>query len=277
MAFLRRHIVAVFFGLTYAISWGMWGWVAAAEGELTGWRGLAALFGAFGPALAGLVCAGLLDGRSGVRALLSRLAAWRVRWTVTLAVFLGPLLLVLLPLGLHSLMGERAPDWGQLRRLPELFPTFLSMLLIGGLTEEPGWRGFALPVLTRRHGPLAASLILGFVWGLWHLPIYTLPALGDPLPVQALARFILTTPLLAILFTALAEHSGQSVWMAMLFHAWVNTVSTRLPGLLGAPEGSGLAWLNLLVWLLAAAPFVASWLRAAPPPAREAAGLSAKT
>jgi membrane protease YdiL (CAAX protease family) len=46
---------------------------------------------------------------------------------------------------------------------------FAAALLIGPV-EELGWRGVALPLLQRRFAPLGASLILGAIWGLWHLP-----------------------------------------------------------------------------------------------------------
>lgn len=261
MSYLRRHITTVFFVLTYLFSWGVWLWVNGTGRELSGWIGLVALLGAFGPSMAGFVCAGLLDGRSGVRALLKRLVAWRVHWLAYLAVLLGPFLLVLAPLGLHTFLGGPVPHWRALLRLPELLPIALKMLLIGGLTEEPGWRGFALPILRRRRGPLAASLVLGLVWGLWHLPIYGLPGLGNPLPPGELVWFILSTPLLTIFFTALGERTGYSVWMAMLFHAWTNTVFYSLPGLLGVHETTQLSLLNQLAWLLAAAPIVWTWLR----------------
>lgn len=144
------------------------------------------------------------------------------------------------------------------------------MLLIGGLTEEPGWRGFALPVLRASHGPLVASIILGLMWGIWHIPIYSLPGLGNPLPAGNLVVFILTTPLLTILFTLLAEKSGDSVWMAMLFHAWNNTVS-GMSSLMGVHENDQLRFLNLVVLILMVAPIVGLWLRRSQNPVLESA------
>jgi uncharacterized protein len=272
MSFIRRHIVAVFFILTYLISWVIWLWVNGTGRGLSGWIGLVALLGAFGPSLAGLVCASLVDGWAGVRVILKRMVAWRVHWTVYLAVFLGPVLLVLAPIVLNTLLGGSVPHWQALLRMPELFPTALRMLLIGGLTEELGWRGFALPILRRHKGPLAASVIVGLVWGLWHWPIYSLPGLGNPLPAGELAWFILSTPILAIFFTALAERSRDSVWIAMLFHAWTNTVFYSLPELLGIPATAQLRSLNQFAWLLAAALIGWIWWRREHPSVLEAPG-----
>lgn len=79
MNFLRKHIVILFFGLTYLISWGTWFWVNATLQPLTGWIGLAAVVGAFGPSIAGLICATVLEGRSGVRKFFQRIILVRVK------------------------------------------------------------------------------------------------------------------------------------------------------------------------------------------------------
>jgi membrane protease YdiL (CAAX protease family) len=260
MNIFRKHITLVFFGLTYLISWGSWFCVDATHQPLAGWIGLAAVVGAFGPSIAGLICAAVLDGRSGVRNFFQRIIRVRVKWPIYAAVAIVPLFLVLFPLVLNSLLGGPIPHWQNLRQIPALFGTLISMLLIGGLTEEPGWRGFALPVLRERHGSMAASMILGILWGMWHIPIYSLPGLGDPLPIGNLIRFILTTPLLTILFTVLAEKSKDSVWIAMLFHAWNNTVAS-LPLLLGVHENEQLSFLNFIVMILVIVPIIWVWLQ----------------
>lgn len=126
MLFVRRHILIVFFGITFLISWGAWLWVNATGQALTGWVGLAALLGAFGPAAAGMICAGLSNGWRGVGELLRRLVAWRAGWRVYLAVALGPLLLVLLPLAVNGVLSGQTPHWDRLLRLPGLLGVWES-------------------------------------------------------------------------------------------------------------------------------------------------------
>ena len=76
--------------------------------------------------------------------------------------------------GLNVAMGAPVPTAAELGRWPDAVMTALVILcipVIGGAWEEPGWRGFALPRLLGKHSPLVASLLLGIVWALWHLPL----------------------------------------------------------------------------------------------------------
>jgi membrane protease YdiL (CAAX protease family) len=263
MSFLRRHIVLVFFALTYLISWGIWLGVAATGRPLTGLTGLVALLGAFGPSLAGVICAGLAGGADGLRAWLARLVDFRIPPRLVVTVLLIPVAVALVPVLLNSLRSGPSPDWQGLAQWPLLLPVFARMLLIGGLTEEPGWRGFALPALYRSRGPLQASLILGVAWGLWHLPIYTLPQLGSPLGPGQLILFLLGTLPLTVLFTAFAERAHGSVVIAILFHAWSNTVIPSLAGLLDVPTTGQLGAFQLVVMGLLCLPIIQSWRRRA--------------
>jgi membrane protease YdiL (CAAX protease family) len=61
-------------------------------------------------------------------------------------------------------------------RLGNFLSSAIILSLIAGLGEEPGWRSFALPRLEIRYAPLLATVLLGFVWAMWHLPL----ALVDP-------------------------------------------------------------------------------------------------
>src|SRR3712207_6537622 len=89
--------------------------------------------------------------------------------------------------------------------------------------EELGWRGYALPRLLARRSALAASLILGLLWGLWHLPtFYVLGAPQHGLPISA---FLLLTMAYSVLFTWIYLHTRGSVLIATLFHSAIN-----LPG-----------------------------------------------
>jgi membrane protease YdiL (CAAX protease family) len=98
-------------------------------------------------------------------------------------------------------------------------------ILTTGVAEEPGWRDFAQPRLQDRYGPVPGSLILGPLWGAWHLPLFLTEWAGWPdvdwtMPVEFVAGSIL----LGIVLTWVFNASGGSVPMAMLVHANVNTL-----------------------------------------------------
>src|SRR5829696_7624307 len=178
-AFINRHPLMSYFALAFAITWGgILIVVGVGPGGTSGttWQsdpllpfmGLAMLAG---PSVAGILLTGLVHGRAGFRNLLTRMTRWRVgaRW-YALALLTAPLLVTatLLALSLTS---------------PEFLPRILTSdekaalllfgvgwgLVGGGLLEELGWTGFAVPTLLRqRHGVLSTGLIVGLLWGAWH-------------------------------------------------------------------------------------------------------------
>ncbi len=101
-----------------------------------------------------------------------------------------------------------------------LVPLFLVLVLTDGVGEELGWRGYALPRLLSRHGAIRASLILGVLWGLWHLPLmWTEGALPYQQPVWLLLLDILAK---SIIFTWVFLNTRGSVLLAVLLHASTN-------------------------------------------------------
>lgn len=119
-----------------------------------------------------------------------------------------------LPLSAH-------PTWPDQPLIPILVQSFLWALLFGGpLNEEFGWRGFALPRLQHRFSPLVASLIIGTLWGLWHVPLHFMNAYGGGafgaiLRIQEIPR--------AVIFTWLYNRSKGSLLVMLLLHASINT------------------------------------------------------
>jgi membrane protease YdiL (CAAX protease family) len=102
-------------------------------------------------------------------------------------------------------------------------PGLIMQVLTTGLAEEPGWREFAMPRLQRRHGPMAATLILGPLWGAWHLPLF-LSDWGHWPDVTwvAPAEFLVTTTAFSFAMTYVFNRTGESLPMAMLLHTGVN-------------------------------------------------------
>jgi membrane protease YdiL (CAAX protease family) len=107
-----------------------------------------------------------------------------------------------------------------LASLPGIVPIFAASLLVpfsGAMGEELGWRGFALPRLLNNRSPLVATLILGILVAGWHTPLFV-TGLYSQVPLRVL--FIVAT---TILYTLIANGTGGSVLLAMLFHATLNT------------------------------------------------------
>jgi uncharacterized protein len=102
-----------------------------------------------------------------------------------------------------------------------LLPLFLVILtLTDGLGEELAWRGFALPRLLTRYNALVASVVLGVIWALWHLPL--LWTEGGPMYQLPVWLLLLDLTAKAVLFTWVFLHTRGSVLIAMLFHGATN-------------------------------------------------------
>jgi membrane protease YdiL (CAAX protease family) len=231
---VRKHPLIAFFVLAYLLTW--WIYPLLKVSPLLG------IFGLFGPALAAIIVAALTEGKAGVKALLSRAVHWRVGlpWYV---VALGlPTLLSLVTAGLYYLLG--GSEFIKVGPL-SIFDLVLFVLVVG---EELGWRGYALPQLLKKRSALTASLILGVLWGLWHLPTFLVP--GTPQYGLPLAAFVLLTVEYSILMTWLYLHTSGSVLLATLFHGAIN-VSQGV--FLGAVSGATRYWLLCIVYGIAAA------------------------
>ncbi|MGD8794328.1 MAG: type II CAAX endopeptidase family protein [Anaerolineae bacterium] len=214
---IKRQPLITFFVLSYAITWP--GWWLEAQGIQAG-----IIPGYFGPALAAIVVTIVTEGRPGLADLLGRLFRWRVPLRWYLVAVLVPAASVLSVAAIPALTsgGSTGFDPAPLRPiLPELavvlvFGTLYGVMVAAG--EELGWRGYALPKLLARHNALVSSLIVGIVWGLWHLPVGFLFESGNPALVDSLV-YGLGVDLAAVIYTWLYRHTRGSVLIAALFHS----------------------------------------------------------
>jgi membrane protease YdiL (CAAX protease family) len=97
-----------------------------------------------------------------------------------------------------------------------VFPALAQSLLLGPIGEEFGWRGLALPLLQRRFSPFWASLILGFVWAVWHAPAFAMS--GTPQSAWSFGPFFIGLLAIAIIMTPLFNASRGSLLIAILYH-----------------------------------------------------------
>jgi membrane protease YdiL (CAAX protease family) len=92
-------------------------------------------------------------------------------------------------------------------------------LIVFAALEEVGWRGYALPKLREKHNAVSSALILGLIWGLWHLPKLISEGTTDALSIITLIVFGM---LLSVFISWIYENTGGSIFLAMLTHASIN-------------------------------------------------------
>jgi membrane protease YdiL (CAAX protease family) len=204
-----------------------------------------------GPLLAAVLVTAATEGRDGLRRLRGRILRWRVGVQWYLVALLAPLAIWL---AAYSAVLEGTPLAALTRQPALLLTTFLPFVLMGlflpSLGEEPGWRGFALPRLQERHGPLLGTAILGALHGLWHLPASFTAAIG-PFTPTTFATFVLTAVAATFLYTWVFNRTGGSVLLTMLLHGASNAASGLLNRLVPAELPLD-GWLRALVnqgWL----------------------------
>jgi len=227
------HSCMAFLAIAFAWSWTCWllAPVIGARYPLAG-RVLSAL-GGFGPGVAAVAVIGWVGGGRALRIWLGRCLKWRIgvrpfAW----ALFLP--LAVLAPAALlHAALGGRLGPSPVSGHLPMAAANVVLILLLGGpLGEEFGWRGYALPALQAGYGWRASSLILGGVWGLWHLPLFFVAgSVQSRLPVLP---FLMSAVALSVVFGWLSARSHGSVLPALALHTAVNWWAWAIPGLLVA-------------------------------------------
>jgi membrane protease YdiL (CAAX protease family) len=183
--------------------------------------------GQFGPFAAALIMAGHLYGLTGVRDLASRIVRWNVAPFWYLMVIVLPLIVAAASLAIAALtdgfsVGPFSPEvaWAAL----PLF--FLYSVVFNGLTEEPGWRGFALPHIQAHTNAYRASWIVGVIWGIWHLPFITYYNRDEPF-MMIPSLFGLTLGIVGwTIVNTWIYNSTRSVWMIILLHGWNNTIQS---------------------------------------------------
>src|SRR5918999_2703684 len=239
-ALLALHPLVSFFVLAYAGTWlfelpyvlsGYGVGLLPTRSPVLLWTSPLTVF--MGPFLAAFVMTGAIEGREGVGRFLRRFVLWRVGFRWYLFTFVGvPVIAVLSVVFIPGVLGS-FQGLGALAPLSVL-GVFVYVLFLGGaLGEEPGWRGFALPRLQSLHGPLLGTLILGPLWGLWHLPLFFTP--WNELTALNVVGYVLTTTCLSIMYTWVFNNTKGSVFIAVLLHATFNWTTVAVGPLFPAP------------------------------------------
>ena len=232
---MRQHPLFFYFFLAYAISWILFiPYVLAEWGALQGDYTIFYILHTFGPALATIVVTAAIAGKIGLHDLRQRVRQWYAPWQWYLFILLGIPALVLLGIVLQP--GALAGFHDLTPLLLVGYPFYFVATFFGGgpLGEEVGWRGFALPRMQSRFGPLWGTLLLGLLWSCWHLSDFLTASKGGGQGtgwttfLTNFPVFTLAVVSLAVVMTWIYNHTGGSIFIAILAHTSVNIVEALL-------------------------------------------------
>ena len=242
---MKQKKLILFIVLSYALAWGCWlpvlDKIESSPFDSVPVVLLLFFIGAYSPTLAGIFLTAFFDGKSGLQELKSRLRLRRkeMKW-ILISLGIGPVLVGLAFLGYLVLNGQVGEV--NVGLLPWLPIVFIVPVIFGPLAEEFGWRGFLLPLLDPRSRPIRSSVIVGFIWALWHAPLFWAKS------GTAISGFEVTIPLVALFFVAVIGSSFIYTWvfyntsgnivMAILIHLGMNSSGT-IRGMLFPDMGLG--------------------------------------
>ncbi len=227
--------VTTFFILTFTIGWLAWIPIITSQAK---WSAFIFLFS---PAISALLIVGFAKKLTGIKEILKRYFLWKfhLKWYL-LSFLLIPALMLLAILVL-----SRNNEQSLWLNNPWYFlgASFLYLMFINS-GEEIGWRGFALPRLQKLiENPLLASIVLGVVWGAWHLPQYFVPNQPN-IPLPPFLLFIIG---LSVIYTVVFNNTQGSLFFAVVLHASTDII----PRIVHIGNLSSEIWwlIDALIWI----------------------------
>jgi uncharacterized protein len=254
--FVTRHPAITYFALTFAVSWlGAFGVAAPhllrgeAIPKFAGLMMLPAML--LGPCAVGILLTWFIDGTPGLRDLSSRMRRIRVpaRWYSVLPI---PAVLVLTVL--FFMKTFVSPVFA-----PNRFFIGVGFGFVAGFFEEIGWMGFAYPKMRRKDSALAPAILLGLLWGAWHIPVIDYLGTSTPHGAYWFPFFLAFTAAMTAMRVLIAwiYSNTNSVVLAQLLHASSTgaLVVFGPPGVTAAQESLWYAIYAAVLWLVVAVVF----------------------
>lgn len=237
--FVRRHQLSGFLALAFLLSWAAWPLVLLNPNSSP--------LVPFGPLLAAVAMTAVSSGRDGLRHLLGQLLRWRraTRWYLLaagmpLAVTTAAAALTMAVGGASASPAEE--DWRV------VMVTFISTVVLVGLFEELGWRGYLLPHLLNRLDWLRSALVIGVFWALWHLP----ELLSDPTQQRPPLPFLVGVLAQSVVLAWLYIRTRGSLPLVILSHATTNTAAQFILPAFTGPGYQLIWWFSTGLWVATA-------------------------
>ena len=225
---LPSHRLLRFFALTFVWSWSWWLLALLVKGASSFPSSALFFLGGFGPSLAAVAVIAIDGGRTGLRAWLLGCLRWRGSSGWLVLAFLSPLAVLTVAAAAHMTLGGSVPPSPASGHIGQFVANFFLVFLVGGpLGEELGWRGFASPALQERLGWRSASLALGVIWGVWHLPLFFVT--DSTQRNGSMAVFFVLIVATSVFYTWLYNRSSGSVLTALVLHTASNSWPFLIP------------------------------------------------
>ncbi len=240
----------VFLGLTLALSYFVfWGPLALLKvpaisfvSDVRGpaWAIALFLIGPFVPSLLAIFLTWRKEGLSGLRSIGRSILQFQLGWRWYAVTFLIVIAGTLGQLLINKLIGNPFDAQVFVAQLG----SFLPLLILGPLSEELGWRGYAVDRLQTRWNALVSSLIVGLVWSFWHLPLFLIPGTSQHEMGVPFIGFLIKLTSSSILYTWLYNNTRRNLWSAILLH-WLYTYAAQVmsSGAVRSPLYNGLEYL----------------------------------
>ena len=217
-----RYPLVLFFLLSFLLTWGYF-WLIWAP---LGLPASVIALGGFGPSIAAFLVLAITSGKPGVLRLLRSIVQWRAGVQWYLLILLGiPILNLLAFLVVPGILSDFVAPSSRFVRVYLSEMVFSLTIGVAPRWEEVGWRGFALPGMQRLHGPVVGTIILGLLWGVWHLPFFFGPLAqtgpdGTFISASiALVEFSIGLTGVSVVMTWVLNNCRGSTLLAILLHA----------------------------------------------------------
>lgn len=213
----------------------------------------------FGPSLAAFGLTIRSSGWPGAGRLAKRALRFRIPLPWLLVVLVLPASLAAAAFYFNILLGNPSPSTPLLAQPIAILTSFFFIFFMQGpVPEEFGWRGYALDRLQAHWSALSSSLILGLVWGLWHLPLFFIPGVSQS--YMPFWSFLIMTVALAVLITWVYNNTGGNLLAVLLFHTGINLWSFGVFPPMNLSAGASQSGFFLLTAVYVAAAFlVVAW------------------